>query len=92
MIKYVVHSAYSKDMVWEEFVPVDDRFPCVEIDSVVEGVEIGKAKFVECDDGWYNAFIPEFTLDEIKGVLAAINNVDPSEIEIEWTGKVHIVE
>ncbi|OGF27450.1 hypothetical protein A2331_00610 [Candidatus Falkowbacteria bacterium RIFOXYB2_FULL_34_18] len=90
MLKYFCTSLYSENLTWEDFFPVnDDNLPRVTVDIEKKGKRVEAIKFSrDKDDGWYDAYIPSFTVDNVKSVLAQINGTTPEEIEIDWQGTI----
>jgi len=82
-IIYSAPGGFDDDnMTWEDFVPKNKRHPFVTIDA---SPGTGPVEFVfeRSDDGGYDAIVsPAITRETATLVLAAINKVDPSQIEI----------
>ena len=82
MIVYSAPGGFQAGMTWEDFVPKDKRHPFVTIDAS-PGTGPVETVFELSGDGGYDAIVsPALTRETAKIVLAAINKVDPSQIEI----------
>lgn len=95
MLTYFCTSLFSGDMVWEDFLPKDDdSFPSITVSNIFEedGVKINILvpeffKDNSPDAGnWYDAYVPEFSIENIKAIIAEINGTTPEKINIEWLG------
>lgn len=95
MIKYSCTSKYSNDLTWEDFFSAEDAFPNVSVYDVYQEkdddgkdveIKVEKPEFFKADDGWYDAYVPEFNEENIKNVIALINGTSPENIIIQWLG------
>ena len=89
MIEYFCNSIFLESMTWEDFLPLKKGLPKATIETSCEdnGYKEVKETIIEpAESGWYNVYIPEFTIDNVKNALAQLSKTTPDNISIDWRG------
>lgn len=89
MIKYTISGALIAGVDWEDFITESEKHPNASIYAEPRNVPEGEEfVFEPSATGWYDVCVKVLNKETATKVLAAINGVSVSDIEIEEKGLV----